>query len=76
MYAEDLKGLIKARYGTIRAFAKVVGLSENTVQTHLKDGNWDLNQAVRIIKALHIPKNFAYMYFFEPLLAKNESETA
>lgn len=76
MDAKNLKFLIKAKCGTIRKFAKEVGLSENTVQNHLKDGNWDMNQMIRIIKALEIPPKFVYVYFFEPMLEKNESSEA
>ena len=71
--AKNLKFLIKAKCGTIRKFAKEVGLSENTVQNHLKDGNWDVNQMIRIIKALEIPPKFVYVYFFEPILTNNVS---
>ena len=74
--ATNLKCLIKAKCGTIRQFAKEVGLTENTVQNHLKDGNWDMNQMIRIIKALNMPERFVYIYFFEPMLEKNKSSEA
>lgn len=70
---EDLKYLIIAKYGTIRKFAKVVEMSEGTIQNHLKDGNWDRNQMVRIIKALSIPQRMIYLYFFEATLAKTQA---
>lgn len=69
----DLKFLIKAKYGTIRKFAEVVGLSENTIQNHLKDGNWDMKQAIKVIEALSIPPKMTFVYFFEPILSRNES---
>lgn len=74
--ATDLKFLIRAKYGTIRKFAEVIGLSENTVQNHLKDGNWDMKQAIKVIDALSIPQRMIYIYFFEPMLSKNESSEA
>lgn len=70
---ENLKFLIKAKYGSIRAFAEVISVSENTVNNHLKDGNWDVNQIVRIIQALKIPKSMVYLYFFEDKLAKTRT---
>lgn len=74
--ATDLKFLIRAKYGTIRKFAEVVGLSENTVQNHLKDGNWDMKQAIRVIEALSIPPKMIFVYFFEPILSRSESSEA
>lgn len=70
--AKDLKSLIKLQYGTIRAFAPIVGLSENTINTHLKDGNWDRNQMISIIKACKIPSRFIYLYFFEDELTRTQ----
>ena len=74
--AENLKFLIRAKYGSVRRFAEVVELSENTVNNHLKDGNWDRNQMIRIIKALQIPKTAIYLYFFEDELAKTRTEAS
>lgn len=71
--AKDLRSLIRLQYGTVRAFAPVVGLSENTINTHLKDGNWDRNQMVSIIKACKIPNKFIYVYFFEDELTKQQA---
>lgn len=72
----DLKFLIRAKYGSIRKFSEVIGLSENTIQTHIKDGNWDMRQAIKIVKALDMPPEFVYVYFFEPMLSKYESSEA
>ena len=72
----DLKFLIKAKYGSIKKLSEIVGISENTINTHLRDGNWDMNQAVKIIRALSIPKTAVYLYFFEPMLSRNESSEA
>ncbi len=72
----DLKFLIRAKYGSIRKFSEVIGLSENTIQTHIKDGNWDMRQAIKIVKALNMPPKFVYVYFFEPMLSKYESSEA
>ena len=72
----DLKFLIKAKYGSIKKLSDVVGISENTINTHLRDGNWDMKQAVKITRALSIPKTAIYLYFFEPLLSRNESSEA
>lgn len=71
--AEDLRFLIRARYGSIRKFAEVIEVSEGTVQNHLKDGNWDRNQMIRVIKALQIPRSMIYLYFFEEELAKTRA---
>lgn len=71
--AEDLRFLIRARYGSIRKFAEVIEVSEGTVQNHLKDGNWDRNQMIRVIKALQIPRSMIYLYFFEEELAKTRT---
>lgn len=70
--AKDLNFLIKARYGSVRKFAEVVDMSENTVYAHLKDGNWDRNQMIRVIKALKIPTSCIYVYFFESELARTQ----
>lgn len=71
--ATDLKFLIRAHYGTVKKFAQVVGMSENTVNNHLKDGNWDRNQMVKVIKALKIPPKFIYVYFFESELTRTQT---
>lgn len=70
--AENLKSLIRLKFGTIRKFASVIGLSENTVNNHLKDGNWDRNQMIAIIRACKIPSKMIYLYFFEDELAKTQ----
>lgn len=70
--AEDLKSLIRLQFGTIRKFASVIGLSENTVNNHLKDGNWDRNQMISIIRTCKIPSKMIYLYFFEDELAKTQ----
>lgn len=70
--AENLEYLIKARYGSIPKFSKVVDISENTIRTHLKDGNWGRDQMVTIIRALNIPNKSIYLYFFEAELAKTQ----
>lgn len=70
--AENLEYLIKARYGSIPKFSKAVDISENTIRAHLKDGNWDRDQMVVIIRALKIPNRFIYLYFFESELAKTQ----
>ena len=72
--AEDLRFLIKAKYGSIRKLSEVTGISENTINTHLRDGNWDMTQACKIIRALEIPDRYTHVYFFEPVLTKNASE--
>jgi hypothetical protein len=72
--AENLKFLIKAKYGSIKKLSEVTGISENTINTHLRDGNWDFNQACKVINALNIPDSMTHFYFFEPMLAKNASE--
>lgn len=71
---ENLKFLIKAKYGSIKRFAEVIDVSENTVNNHLRDGNWDRNQMLRVINALQIPKSMVYLYFFEDALAKTRTE--
>lgn len=70
---EDLKFLIRAKYGSVRKFAEVVEMSENTVNNHLKDGNWDRDQMIRVIKALNIPSRMIYVYFFESELTKSQT---
>ena len=72
--AEDLRFLIKAKYGSVRRLSEVAGISENTINTHLRDGNWDMVQACKLVKALDIPNSYTHVYFFEPVLAKNASE--
>ena len=62
--AENLRFLIKAKYGSIKRFSEVTGISENTINTHLRDGNWDMTQAGKVIKALEISKSYAHLYFF------------
>lgn len=73
---EDLKWLIKRKFGSIKAFAKAIGLSENTVHAHLKDGNWDVKQIVKIVYTLKIPQKMIVVYFFETELAQFANETA
>lgn len=70
LVAEDLKSLIKTRFGSVRKLSETVKISENTINTHLRDGNWDVNQACKLIKALNIPKSMVYLYFFEKKLAE------
>jgi transcriptional antiterminator len=72
--ADNLKFLIRAKYGSIKKFAEAIEVSENTVNNHLKDGNWDRNQMIRVIRALQIPKSMVYLYFFEDELAKTRTE--
>ena len=72
--ADNLKFLIRAKYGSIKKFAEVIEVSENTVNNHLKDGNWDRNQMIRVIRALQIPESMVYLYFFEDELAKTRTE--
>lgn len=71
---EDLKWLIKRKFGSIKAFAEEVGLSENTVHAHLKDGNWDVKQIVKIVYTLKIPQKMIFVYFFESELAQFANE--
>lgn len=73
---EDLKWLIKRKFGSIKAFAEQMGLSENTVHAHLKDGNWDVKQIAKIVVLLGIPQKMIYVYFFETELALIANETA
>ena len=72
--ADNLKFLIKAKLGSIRKLSEITGISENTINTHLRDGNWDLQQACKVVEALKIPASCTHVYFFEPMLTKNASE--
>lgn len=62
--AEDLRFLIKAKYGSIKKLSEIIGISEKTIDTHIKDGNWNLEQACKLLTALKIPKKYAHIYLF------------
>ena len=72
---EDLKFLIKAKYGSIAKCAEVTGLSVDTINRRLKDGDWRMSEADILIKALDIPQKMIFVYFFEPLLEKTQEKT-
>ena len=74
--AEDLRFLIKAKYGSIRKLSEITGISENTINTHLRDGNWDMIPACNVIRALDIPERYNHVYIFEPVLTKIASSEA
>lgn len=65
---EDLKFLIKAKFGSIAKASEVTGISVDTINRRLKDHDWRMTEADALIKALNIPPKLVYVYFFEPLL--------
>ena len=74
---EELKFLIKAKYGSIAKLAEKTGLSVDTINRRLRDGDWRLSEVDALIEALDIPPRMIYVYFFENRLEnKSSKETA
>lgn len=74
---EELKFLIKAKYGSIAKLAEKTGLSVDTINRRLRDGDWRLSEVDALIEALDIPPRMIYVYFFENRLEnKSSQETA
>lgn len=69
---EDLRFLIKAKYGSVARCAEITGISVDTINRRLKDKDWRLSEVTALMKALNIPPKMIYLYFFEPLLEKTQ----
>ena len=69
---DDLKFLIKARYGSVAKCSEATGISTDTINRRLKDHDWRMSEADTLIKALNIPKSSIYLYFFEPMFEKTQ----
>lgn len=70
---EELKFLMKAKCGSIAKVAEITGLSVDTINRRLKDGDWRLTECDLLIKALDIAPSFVYLIFFEQRLANKSS---
>lgn len=71
---DDLKFLIKAKFGSIAKCSEITGISTDTINRRLKDKNWKMSEADILIKALNIPPTMIYVYFFEPMIEKTQEE--
>lgn len=69
---DDLKFLIKAKFGSIAKCAEATGISVDTINRRLKDHDWRMSEADALAKALNIPPKMLYVYFFEPLIEKTQ----
>lgn len=54
--------------------SELTGISEATIRRRLEDHDWRMSEAELVMRALEIPENFVYVYFFEPLLEKTQTE--
>lgn len=62
---EKLESVIRAKYGTQKAFAKAAGLYPSTVSRLLQRGDWKASQMKAALIALEIPLSDVEIYFFD-----------
>lgn len=70
----ELKSLIRQKCKSIRELSEKTGISSDTINRRLKDGDWRLSECDILIKALDIPVNMFYIYFFEERLEQNSKK--
>ena len=71
-----LDDLMRLKNISPATLAELTGISEATIRRRLEDHDWRMSEAERVMKALEIPENFVYVYFFEPLLEQTQTEDA
>lgn len=71
---EELRFLIKAKFGSIAKISEVTGISVDTINRRLKDGDWRLTECDLLIEALKIPDSMVFVYFFEKRLENKASQ--
>lgn len=54
--------------------AEKTGISEATIRRRLEDHDWRMSEAESIVTALEIPKDYVWLYFFEPLIEQTQAE--
>lgn len=60
-----LKGRIIERYGTVNSFSKVVGIKSSSISQKLNNNvKFTTEEIIIITKALQIPAEEIYLYFF------------
>lgn len=72
---KKLAGRIKERFGTQKAFASAIGVSESTVSRYLKgEHEWDGKSMIKAVRALKIPNKEIESYFFALDVAEMRKE--
>jgi len=72
---EKLKSRIVDKFGTQKAFAEALGMSEPTLSRLLTNGqDWKASMIMRAIELLEIPSAQVDAYFFEPVVSKEKQE--
>lgn len=71
---DELKALIRGKFKSIRELSEKTGISSDTINRRLKDGDWRLSECDTLIAVLGIPANMVYLYFFEQRLERNSKK--
>ena len=71
---DNLEDLMRVRKISISKLSELTDISEDTIRRRLKDHDWRMSEAESIKRVLNIPKNYVYLYFFEPLLEQDSKE--
>lgn len=70
----SLEELMRLRKIGPADLSELTGISEATIRRRLDDHDWRMKEAELVVSALEIPKDFVYLYFFEPLIEKTQTE--
>lgn len=74
---KSIQDLMRLRKISVKKLAEMTGISESTIQRHLDDCKWDVQQMDALIRALEIPKSFIVTFFYDPYLElKSRGEPA
>lgn len=74
---EKLKARIVEKYGTQKAFAEALGMTEPSLSRLLTNGkDWKASMIMKAIDLLEIPSAQVDAYFFEPAVSKEKQEEA
>ena len=72
---EKLKGRIKEKFGTQKAFAEALGISESTLCRLLMEGlDWKASTMTKAVDLLEIPASQVNDYFFTVRVSKVKQE--
>ena len=71
---KNLDDLMRLKNIGPATLSELTGISEATIRRRLEDHDWRMSEAECVVKALEIPENYVYAYFFEPLLEKTQTE--
>lgn len=71
---DELRSLIRQKFKSVRELSEATGLSTDTINRRLKDGDWRLSECDILIDVLDIPANMFYVYFFEERLEQNSKK--